>query len=142
MEHILIDTNVLSYILKKDTRSAYYLPYLSSDKVLAVSFQTIAELYRWAEKYSWGKTKLNKLESLLKKFVVVPYDNKLAHIWAKVVNERERIGKSISYEDAWIAACALRHSTTLLTHNKKDFEGITGLKIISQPEDARLFNQK
>jgi len=142
VEHILIDTNVLSYIKKNDTRSAYYLPYLSSEKVLAVSFQTVAELYRWAEKYSWGKTKLNKLESLLKRFVVVPYDNKLARIWAKVVNERERAGKSISYEDAWIAACALRHSATLLTHNRKHFEGITGIKIISQPEEGQFLSKK
>lgn len=141
MEHILLDTDVLSYTLKKDTRSAYYLPYLSSDKVLAISFQTVAELYFWAEKHSWGNPKWTKLQSNLKKFVVVPYDKKLAHIWAKIVTERERNGKPISCADAWIAACALRHSAVLLTHNKKDFEGITGLEIVSQPKDAKLFEK-
>ncbi|TKJ41935.1 twitching motility protein PilT [candidate division TA06 bacterium B3_TA06] len=131
MEHVLIDTNVLSYIFKNDTRSSSYLPYLSSDKLLAVSFQTVAELYLWAEKQSWSNPKINELQNLLQKFIIVLYDNKLAHIWAGIVATRERIGTPISCADAWVASCALRHSATLITHNRKDFENIPKLKVIS-----------
>jgi predicted nucleic acid-binding protein len=34
--------------------------------------------------------------------------------------------------DAWIAATALRHGLRLVTHNRRHFEGITGLRIISE----------
>lgn len=134
MQKFIVDTDVISYLFKNDTRIAFYLPYLSSDKLLAVSFQTIAELYRWGEKKEWPQSKIDALQHLLKKFVIAPYDDKLARIWAKVINEGDKKGKPVSYGDAWIAACALRHSATLLTYNKKDFEGITGLEIISAPQ--------
>ena len=38
----------------------------------------------------------------------------------------------------WIAACALRHSIPLVTHNSKDFVGIPGLKVISEVEPPKL----
>jgi predicted nucleic acid-binding protein len=46
--------------------------------------------------------------------------------------ERKRNGKPIALNDAWIAACTLRHGVPLVTHNAKDFIGITGLEIITE----------
>ena len=39
---------------------------------------------------------------------------------------------SIQPNDAWIAACAVRHAVPLVTHNAKDFEGITSSDIITE----------
>lgn len=38
----------------------------------------------------------------------------------------------ISAADAWIAATALLYGVPLVTHNRKDFEGIDGLVVISE----------
>jgi predicted nucleic acid-binding protein len=38
----------------------------------------------------------------------------------------------IAPNDLWIAACALRHSLTLITNNRKHFCDIPGLSIISE----------
>ncbi len=42
------------------------------------------------------------------------------------------LGRSISCNDAWIAACAVKHGVPLVTHNAKDFEAIGGLKVVSE----------
>lgn len=40
--------------------------------------------------------------------------------------------KPISLHDAWITACAVRHSVPLVTHNAKDFDGISSLAMITE----------
>ena len=52
-------------------------------------------------------------------------------MYARVVVERERIGRPITWPDAWIAAIALWHGIALVTHDG-DFAGITGLQMISE----------
>jgi tRNA(fMet)-specific endonuclease VapC len=64
--------------------------------------------------------------------VVVPFDNELCKQWAGICVERQRLGRPISVQDAWIAATALRHNYPLVTHNGDDFAGITGLNVISE----------
>jgi tRNA(fMet)-specific endonuclease VapC len=101
-------------------------------KLIAISFVTVGELYFWAEKGNWGQKKRVQLETALKNYVVIPYDHEIAKQYAKVLAERQRLGRPISFNDAWIAACAIRHATPLVTHNGKDFESISGLQIITE----------
>ncbi len=48
MNTILIDTNIISYILKTATRAKQYAPLLAGNR-LAISFATVAELFEWSE---------------------------------------------------------------------------------------------
>ena len=53
-------------------------------------------------------------------------------------------GRNVPANDLWIAACAIRHSIPLVTHNSKDFAGIPRLIVISesnppQPRPGNLF---
>ena len=50
---LLLDTDVVSYILKNDSRAKAFRPLLESMR-LAIAFMTAAELMRWAEKRRWG----------------------------------------------------------------------------------------
>jgi tRNA(fMet)-specific endonuclease VapC len=128
---LLVDTNIISYIMKGDDRAKRYVQHLEN-KLLAISFITVGELYFWAEKNGWGERKRNTLEAALHNYVVIPYDNEIAKFYAKVATERERAGRRISCNDAWIAASALRHEIPLVTHNAKDFQQITSLDIITE----------
>jgi predicted nucleic acid-binding protein len=40
-------------------------------------------------------------------------------------------GRPISYHDAWIAAAGIRFGLPLVTHNRKHFEHLSDLRIIS-----------
>jgi tRNA(fMet)-specific endonuclease VapC len=105
---LIVDTDVVSFLFKGDTRAQLYRPHLQG-KALAISFMTVAELYQWAYIRNWGKQKLTRLEEQLRAYVIVPYDNELCKQWATVCVERQRLGRPISVQDAWIAATALRH---------------------------------
>lgn len=128
---ILVDTNVVSYIMRGDTRAKLYIPHLQG-KLLAISFITVGEMFYGAEKKGWGEQRRKNLEDTLRKFVIIPYDKNIAWCYARIVTERERKGKPIDLHDAWIAACALRHNIAIATHNASDFEDITGLQIITE----------
>ena len=47
MTTLIVDTDVVSFLLKGDTRAQLYRPHLQG-RTLALSFMTVAELYQWA----------------------------------------------------------------------------------------------
>jgi tRNA(fMet)-specific endonuclease VapC len=128
---VIIDTDVVSFLFKRDTRAQAYRQHLQG-KTLALSFMTVAELYQWAYSRNWGEQKLARLEERLRAYIVVPYDDALCRQWATICVARQRLGRPISVQDAWIAATALRHGCPLVTHNRDDFADITGLTVISE----------
>jgi tRNA(fMet)-specific endonuclease VapC len=128
---VLLDTNIVSYLMKGRPEARVYAPHLQG-KLAAIAFITVGELFYGAEKRGWGEQRRLKLETVLRNFVVVPYNYEVAKAYARVLVEREGLGRPISSNDAWITACALRHDVPLVTHNFKDFDGISSLKIISE----------
>jgi tRNA(fMet)-specific endonuclease VapC len=129
---VLLDTNIVSYIMKDSPLAAAYIPYIQ-DALVAISFITVGELYYGAEHANWGEIKRKKLETELRNYVVVPYDHEIARCYGRLVAERRRGGNPIDPNDAWIAACAARHSVPLVTHNTRHFEGISSLELITAP---------
>lgn len=89
-------------------------------------------LYFGAEKARWGENKRTRLETTLRNFVVIPYDDEIARCYGRLLAERQRAGKPIAPNDASTAGCAVRHGIPQLTHNAKDFEGISGLDVITE----------
>jgi predicted nucleic acid-binding protein len=126
---MLIDTNIVSYIYKGDSRAKAYEAHLTG-RTLFVSFMTVAELYCWPFKKNWGEAKKQGLVQFLRNFAVLPYDEGLAWIWAELVVKTCR-DHPMSVADSWIAATAIRHKLPIVTHNKKHFEHVPGLSIIS-----------
>ena len=128
---VLLDTNIVSYLMRGGPLAEAYERH-TEGRLLAISFVTVGELYYGAEKRNWGERRRKVLETTLRNFVVVPYDHDVARCYGRLVAERETMGKPIQPNDAWIAACAVRHTVPLVTHNAKDFEGITSLDIITE----------
>ena len=102
-----------------------------SGKVVGIVFVTVAEMHYGAEKNGWGEKRRQQLVEHLKNFVVLPYNNDIAKVYARIVVARERAGRPISWPDAWIAATALWHNIPLVTHDS-DFEGIAGLQLVTE----------
>lgn len=130
MSSVVLDTDVWSFLFKGDSRAEQYRPYLE-DNVLCISFQTVAELYQWIETAGWGEKRRGRLHQWLRRFQVLGYDDATALIWARIRSSREKQGRPLSAQDGWVAACALRHGSTLLTHNADDYEGIQDLDMVS-----------
>ena len=132
-DHIILDTNIVSYSMKGHQLAEVYMPHLQG-QLLAITFVTVGELYFGAEKNKWGEKKRKDLETTLRNFIVIPYDYEIARCYGRLVAERQRNGNRIPSNDAWIAACAVRHAVPLVTHNARHFGGITALQIITEDD--------
>ncbi len=128
---IVIDTDVISYIFKGDTRSASYYPHLSG-KLALISFMTLAELRQWALLRNWGDARRQQLEDFLHDYIVIHSNHQLCSKWAEATRSAIRNGRPIDSADAWVAATALLHGAPLVTHNRNHYVGIDGLILISE----------
>ena len=127
---VVVDTNVVSYILKGGELGVTYSNHIR-DKIVAISFMTVAEMLYGAEVANWGATRRERLEDALLNFLILPYDYETCRCWADVTAARQRIGRVISCADAWIAASALRYGLPVVTHNPRDFQETPNLSIIT-----------
>ncbi|MGL5941869.1 MAG: type II toxin-antitoxin system VapC family toxin [Waterburya sp.] len=130
MTILLLDTDVVSFLLKGDSRSQKYELILQGHQ-LGLSFMTVAELFQWAAIRNWGTQRISSLERSLTNYLIIPVDIELCRIWGNLRAERQAIGRPFSAQDAWIAATALRHDLPLVTHNAKDFQNIPKLQILT-----------
>jgi tRNA(fMet)-specific endonuclease VapC len=138
MDTILLDTTVASLLHPRKRGHLLRIKYEThmAGKMLALSFQSIAELWSWAEERGWGEKQKAALENLLQKFLVIPYDFELAKVWARVNAQCKRKGRRLEAGDAWIVATAVHRQIPLLTHDL-DHVGleVEGLTVISYAED-------
>ena len=133
---IILDTCIVSYLMRGGREAECYVRHVQG-KLLAICFITVGEMYFGAEKARWGTDKRQRLETTLRNFVVIPYDYEIARCYGRLVSARQRSGFPIAPNDAWIAACTVRHGVPLITHNPKDFAGISGLDIVTEHHAAR-----
>ena len=96
-----------------------------------ISFMTVAEMHRGALKRGWGQPRMRELDFHLRQFAVVPYSLQVCLSYAQVCTAAEKRGRPIATADALIAASALSLGIPLATNNKRPFEAIEGLKVIS-----------
>jgi tRNA(fMet)-specific endonuclease VapC len=125
----LLDTNIVSYLLKRHVLFARYRVHLAGH-TLAVAFMTVSELHEWARRSNWGPSRMARLEVTLRGCVIIHSDDALCRQWAAIRHLRRT--QPIDTADAWIAAAALVHGLDLVTHNPSDFHSIPGLTVITE----------
>ena len=133
MDLVVVDTDVLSFIFKHDSRGAAYKPHLAGKEVI-ISFMTLAELNQWAIRSNWGTARKQKLDAYRKPFTVFHSDEDLCLKWAHVMEDARRNGRPIQTADAWVAATALLHDIPIVTHNRKHYIGVDNLIVISESQ--------
>lgn len=129
------------WLKPRDTRSKLYAPHVKG-KTPAISFVTLGELRFWGYKNKWGTARREDLDGRLRSVIIVPYDDAVCDVYAQLKAEMQANGKAIADNDLWIAACAVRHSITLITHNRKHFENVPRLKLISECAVADAINSQ
>ena len=67
---VILDTNVVSYLMRGGSLAEAYAPHVQN-RLLAITFVTVGELYFGAEKGKWGERKRRELEAALRNFVVI-----------------------------------------------------------------------
>jgi tRNA(fMet)-specific endonuclease VapC len=128
---VIVDTDVASYLLKKDSRAEPYKPRLFGLPKI-ISFMTLAELRRWELQNNWGAKRINEAREFLDDFSVIYADEKLCEIWAQIKSYAHKKGRPIDTADAWVASVALLFDIPLVTHNRRHFETVENLQIVSE----------
>jgi predicted nucleic acid-binding protein len=131
MPVVVLDTDIVSFRFKKDTRARLYRRHLVGREPV-IAFMTLAQLHAWALERRWGAARQEELARHLGQYEVYYADEALCRLWAEVWVRSRRKGRPIEVADAWIATIALSLDVPLVTHNPADFVGVEGLKIVSE----------
>jgi tRNA(fMet)-specific endonuclease VapC len=124
----LLDTNICSAHLKRPAGLAHR--FIQYGGRLYLPTIVLGELYAWAYRRTDPTLLLQQIEDeLLVDIDVLEYDRACAEMFGKVRGLLLRQGVVVSAVDMMIAAVALAHNFTLVTHNTKDFQNIPGLAL-------------
>lgn len=88
-----------------------------------------AELAYGAKKSAHVADNLRLVDAFFEPFVCLPFGNREADAYGSLRADLEREGRPIGPNDLLIAATALTHSLTLVTHNTSEFGRVPGLKV-------------
>ena len=131
----LVDTDVVSNALK-GTPIGFEYTRLLREYQAAIAFITAGELLHGALRRQLGALRQLHLEQVLVDYPIIRFKSGMERTYARVMFERERMGKRLERSDAWIAATALHYDIPLATHDS-DFVGTRGLRIITASEEVR-----
>ena len=117
-DSLLVDTDVLSYVAWERPQAEPFEPLLLG-KLPFVSFVTVGEMFYGAAKANWGEPRIAKMETILRRYTVIPGTYDIAKHYGSVKKAfRDQVGEN----DMWIAATALAHRMPVVTNNLKHFE--------------------
>lgn len=126
-EAIVIDTDVASASMRGSLPSALRMRLAESP--VYVTFVTVGELIRGATHAGWGAARIAELSTWLRPLGRISADEAVARRWGEITGRALLVGRPLSANDAWIAACCLAHGAELATLNRRDFDRIDGLRL-------------
>jgi len=124
----LIDTDICSAHLKGNARvTNRFLQYTGG---LYISVVTLGELFTWALRAAAPPNRLQALSDLLSDVVVMDATPDVARVFGTVRADLFDKGLPAPDMDLLIAATALLHGMTLVTHNTADYVNVPNLHVV------------
>ena len=124
----LLDTDTCSAHLKRP--SGLMHRFVQHSGGLYIPTIVLGELYTWAYQRKNSASVIQRIENdLLPDVTVLDFDSDCAKEFGRVRGQLLQKGISVSRVDLMIAAVALVHNLTMVTHNSADFQNIPGLRL-------------
>jgi len=125
--NFLIDTNICSAYLKGDQRVwNRFQQYMGG---LSISVVTAGELWTWRARRNTSERSRAAVAGFLDSIDVLEIDLNIALRFGELRASLIDKGTPKPDMDSLIAATALHHNLTLVTHNVADFVGIASLRV-------------
>ena len=125
----LLDTNTcIQFLNHRNSAVSARLAVVQREEVVICQIVK-AELYYGAYKSARLDENLVLLAKFFSQFVSLPFDDQAAEAYGRVRAELARRGTPIGPNDLMIAAIALTHDLTLVTHDTTEFGRVTGLRL-------------
>ena len=126
-EVIMIDTSILiDFYRKTDKNNTVWIQLVRQKYAFAISIVTKFEVYTGAT-----ESQTEFWDSILKVIEVIPLDETAIDMAVELNKELKRKRKQIDMADLFIAATAVGHNMAFATLNRKHFDRIENLRIIS-----------
>ena len=134
MADLVIDTDVVSFAFRQDSRFInHYGPAIEGHRLI-ISFMTLGELQFGVLNRGWGKQQRDKLTAHLQEhYVHYGVSREICDLWADLIWESKQQGRVMQTADAWIAATAIALDVPLVTHNAKDYQHLSRLDLVTFP---------
>ncbi len=126
MLRLMLDTNICIYVMK-NRPAKLRAKFEAAREELCISAITLAELYAGAEKSDHGSENLLGVERFASALTVLSFDSAAAVHFGQLHLKRQ--GKHVSAQDTLIGAHARSKGLTLVTNNRRDFDGMPGLQV-------------
>ncbi len=124
----LLDTNACIHHLKfADSPITHKLTIHLPET--AISSVTKAELFYGAMRSTNPTQSIREQQDFLELFVSLAFDDEAARICGRIRAQLAEQGTPIGPYDLQIAAIALAHDLTLITHNVREFKRVQDLKV-------------
>jgi tRNA(fMet)-specific endonuclease VapC len=124
---VLLDTNIISALLKGDTLVADQIDNASE---VYISSIVIGELFYGAEYSVKIEQNIANIKQLIATYNILNIDDETAMVYGKIKADLRKKGTPIPENDIWIASAAVQHKLKLSTRDKH-FHQITGLKTLA-----------
>ena len=124
---IHLDTDIIIAYLRGETSVAKRLQDAGSD--IAISAVVLAELLYGARLSARAEANKATILRLLSIVPALPFDQACANAYAELKAGLKEIGKPTGEADVLIAATAIAHDVILVSHNRRHFENLSGLKL-------------
>lgn len=125
----LLDTNAcVSYLRGKNARIMQRFARQSPADLVLCSV-VVGELCYGAFRSGNPTAEQALVDQFVAGFVSLPFNDVVARVYARVRYDLETRGLPIGENDYQIAAIALVHDLTLVTHNTREFSRVTGLRL-------------
>jgi len=135
--YVLVDTDVVSYGLRSDPLfQTFYGPALVGKQPL-ISFMTMGELEYGASLANWGERRIAALRTYLSSnFTDVVPTHAICRQWGQLMAYANSQGRVLHVGDGWIAATAVTLAILLMTNNRRDFDYLPDLQLITYAGDT------
>ena len=125
----LLDTNACIRVLNGSSAPLVARLRRQAPSEIGISSVTRAELLYGARRSARVAENLRLLADFFAPLVSLPFEDACAEQYGALRASLSAAGKPIGPNDLLIAATALAHNLTLVTHNLREFSRVTGLKV-------------
>lgn len=128
---LIVDTSLVIK-LEREGASIDFEPSFDPD-VAAISAITVSELLIGKYRFR-GEQRARRaafIEAVIERFEAIPITSRIAKVHAEITATLMEAGQMVGYQDRWIAATAMASGSTLATLDRKDFDRIPGLHVVS-----------
>ncbi len=126
---VLLDTNTCIRFINGRSPAIRERLLAMPEADIAMSAIVQAEMYTGSAKSQTPQRSREIQDEFFRRFVVLPFDSRAAHHYGHIRADLERQGTPIGGNDLLIAATALAHGLTLVTHNTREFGRVPGLQV-------------